>query len=424
MQNKKTLLKTLTVGIIGNILEWYDLTIYGYLSPIIAQLFFPSGHPFISLVSTLGIFAIGFLIRPLGSCFFGSLGDRFGRKSALFSSLLLMTGATLMIGLIPTYERIGIWAPILLTIFRLMQGFSVGGEWTSSILFLTEHASSNRKGFAGSWVYFGSGIGWLLGSFVCAQVTGSLANDALLSWGWRLPFLIGVLTGLFGLFIRFYSDETEHFLSLKASKGISECPIRETACGFKSQVALTIGLGVFSNTGGYIVYAYIPTYLNRHASVPLGEALTITTLSLGLFTILVPFAGWLSDYLGRRHLFLLSVLGMIACAIPLFTLLREGDYIQKLTAISILTVFMALFQGPFPAQMHDLFPTRIRSTGVAISYNTSAALFAGTTPLVCTLLISLTDNILAPAYYLICASAITLGTLLFVKEQASVPAVD
>jgi MHS family proline/betaine transporter-like MFS transporter len=412
MQKVQSIRKTVAIGIIGNVLEWYDLTIYGYFSPVIAKLFFPNENPLISLIAAFGIFAAGFLVRPLGAVIFGMLGDRIGRKNALFISIVLIAVPTFLMGLMPTYAQIGLWAPLLLTVLRLLQGLSVGGEFSSSLIYLTENAPASRRGFTGSWIFFGSGLGWLLGSFVSAKVNQGLSPEEVMAWGWRLPFLFGLLTGFFGFYLRYFSRETSLFETLKRNNALATHPVKESLQHSKRGVAITIGLAIFSTIGGYIVYAYMPTHLTHATGMPLADALMINTISLAVFTLLIPFSGMLSDMIGRRTQFMISCTGMILFAVPLFSILHQGHFNQCLGAMLSLTVLMALFQGPFPAMMHELFPTRVRASAIAISYNVTAALFAGTAPLVCTLLIKESGSLLAPAFYLMLAATVTLTVLL------------
>lgn len=408
--------KVIGIGIIGNVLEWYDLTIYGYFSAVLAKLFFPNDNFAISLLYTFSVFAISFLIRPLGALLFGLLGDRLGRKKALFFSLMLICIPTTLMGLIPTYQQIGVFAPILLILLRVLQGLSIGGEFSSSILFLTENAPKNRKGFLGSFVFFGAGIGWLLGSLVCALTNHYFSEQTLHEWGWRVPFLFGSLTGIFGLYLRSYAKETDEFIQLEKTKGVSKSPLKELYASSKQPLFITVGLGALSAIGGYLIYAYIPTYLNQVVKMPLKDALFLNTISLAAFTSLVPIAGRISDQVGKKNLFLVSSLGILLLAVPIFYLLQMGSYFVTLLALLTFAPLMALFQAPYPAAMHELFPTSIRASAVAIGYNIATALFAGTCPLICTLLITVTGNSYAPAYYLMLAASITFIVALFHEE--------
>lgn len=419
MTTQKLAPKVWAVGIIGNILEWYDLTIYGYFSPILAKLFFPNENPLISLIAAFSVFAAGFLVRPLGALLFGHIADRFGRKNALVFSLLLAAIPTFFIGLTPTYSQIGLWAPVILTLFRLLQGMSAGGEYTSSILFLTEHAPENNRGFFGSLVYLGAGLGWLLGSSVSGMTMTLFSQEVLMDWAWRVPFLLGLITGLFGFCIRAYSEETLLFQQLQQTNALDKNPLKTILKQQKYDVAVAFIFSLFSTVGGYLLYAYMPIYLNQVVGISLADALTINTISLLFFTILVPITGWLSDRIGKRPLFLFSCLGFITCSLPLFSLFLEKDFTLSLCAMLVLTLFMAAFQGPFPAMLHEFFPIKIRASAMGLSYNLAAALFASTVPLFCTLLIKLTGNPLAVPCYLIAVAAIS-GIVLLSYKQASI----
>lgn len=417
---KHSLKKTIGIGVIGNVLEWYDLTIYGFFTAIIAKLFFPNDNSIVSLLSAFSVFAISFFIRPLGALLFGYIGDRFGRKKALFLSLLLISIPTTLIAFLPTYNQIGILAPCLLIVLRILQGLSIGGEFSSSILFLTENAPQNKRGFLGCWVFFGAGLGWLFGSLVCALTNHYFSEETLMQWGWRAPFLLGALTGLFGLYIRSSAMETEEFAKIKNSKEISENPVAELYRSSKQSLGITIGLGALSAIGGYLIYAYIPTYLHQVSQIPLKDALYLNTLSLGAFTLLIPLAGLLSDRVGRRKMFITSSLGITLLAVPLFYLMQSSNYAMILGSLLTFAPLMAIYQASYPAAMHELFPARIRASSIAIAYNIATALFAGTCPLICTFLVNVTGNPFAPAYYLMVAASISFIISLFQEADCTI----
>lgn len=407
---------------VGNLLEWYDFSLYGYFSPIIARLFFPNYDPFISLISTFAVFAAGFLMRPLGALFFGYLGDRVGRKHALLFSLLLISLPTIFIGLLPTYETAGILAPILLTFLRLLQGLSAGGEYTSSIIFLTEHAKSNRKGFAGSFALFGSGTGMLLGSLACAIVTASYSQENLNSWGWRLPFLFGIFTMIFGFFLRKGAKEPAEFQKIKASGTLAQNPLKEIAQSQKVSIGVMIGFNLLSTIAGYLLYAYMPTYLHKVIGLPLSDALFLNAISLGWFNLVVPFAGLLSDHVGRKVLFLCGATAFAILSYPLFLLFAHGTFLSCLLAMMIFTVMIAMYHGPLPAAMAEFFPVKVRASAVAIAYNFAASLFSGTCPLVASILIQATGNPLSPAFYLMVAALISFTVIAL--QRVKTPALN
>ncbi len=400
--------KTISIGMAGNVLEWYDFSIYGYFTPIIGRLFFPSTDPFISLISTFAVFAAGFFMRPLGALVFGYMGDRYGRKLALLFSLMLIALPTILMGFLPTYEQVGIIAPLLLVVLRLLQGLSAGGEYSSSILFLTEHANQNRRGFSGSFALFGAGVGMLLGSLASALTTHLMSPESLDSWGWRIPFIAGVATAIYGFYLRASATETTPFLQLKDRHALARNPLVDVWKGQLQGITSLIGFNLLSTIAGYLLYAYMPTYLHLVLGMPLSQALFINVLGLGLFNILVPFSGLLSDYVGRKPLFIVGALAFITLSYPLFLLLSQGTFNTCFTAIACFTVFIALYHGPLPATMSEFFPAKVRASAVAISYNFAASLFSGTCPLVCSLLVELTKNPLAPAYYLVFGGIITL----------------
>ena len=356
VETHPSMVKTIGIGMAGNLLEWYDFSLYGYFSPVIARLFFPNNDPFISLISTFAVFAAGFLMRPLGALMFGYWGDRLGRKKALLFSLLLISLPTIFIGFLPTYETAGFWAPVLLIVLRLLQGLSAGGEYTSSIIFLTEHARPNRKGFAGSFALFGSGLGMLLGSFACAVVTASCSPESLNSWGWRLPFLFGTITMVFGLILRKRAQETSEFQKMQQSGSLASNPLSEIAQKQKANIGVMMGFNLLSTIAGYLLYAYMPTYLYKVIGLPLSDALFLNVICLAWFNVVVPFAGLLSDYIGRKILFLWGSVAFVLLSYPLFLLISQGTFFSCLLAISIFTVMIATYHGPLPAQMSNSSP--------------------------------------------------------------------
>jgi MFS transporter, MHS family, proline/betaine transporter len=386
----KSLKKVLISGMLGNALEWYDFALYGHFVAIISSLYFPNTDPYMSLIATFGAFAAGFFMRPIGAIVFGYIGDRFGRKQALVSSILLMAIPTGCIGLLPTYEQIGVAAPILLTIIRLLQGLSLGGAMSGSISFLVEHAPENRKGFAGSTVMFSMNIGILLGSAAAAACSHFLSAEDFMSWGWRIPFLFGFCAGLIGIYIKKEVEESPDYLEAKKKKQIAEQPAREIFTTHRSNLLTGISLYLTVTIPFFIFAIFFNNYMSKILGYSISNSLTINTLSTLLMTILIPIVGYYSDIYGRVNMVKIGAIGFILFSYPAFMLISQGGFAAPLIGQMIFAVLIALYMSPIPTMLVELFPASVRFTGVALSYNISAALFGGTAPMVSTLLIKQT----------------------------------
>ncbi|HET7059617.1 MAG TPA: MFS transporter [Nitrospiraceae bacterium] len=403
-------------GAIGNVLEWYDFALYGYFAPVFAAMFFPSDQPSVSLLSAFGVFAIGFLARPLGALLFGYIGDTVGRREALVWSIILMAIPTVIVGLLPTYATIGIVAPLALTLCRFLQGLSVGGEFTGSVTFLVEHAAPSQRGAIGSWAGFSAQIGALLGSGVGALVASNLTAESLHQWGWRVPFLLGSLIAFAGWYLRTRIPESPAFEQVRQARALSSAPIREVFTHQRIAVAKVIGLVWLHGVGFYLLFVYLTTYLSTVTTVPLATVLTMNTVCMLLLAILIPLMGHLSDRVGQKPLLLIGAAGLALTAYPSFIWLTSDDLALIWTAYVWLTVLMSCYLGPFFAVVVELFPTAQRYTGLSAGYNISAALFGGTAPLMATLLIEWSGDILSPSLYLSLCALISLSVILTLRD--------
>lgn len=410
----KNLKKPILIGLVGNILEWYDFSLFIYLSVIIAKLFFPANDPGVALINTFGIFAAGFLIRPLGSILFGYIGDRFGRKQAMYLSILIISIPTTLIAFLPTYDSIGIYAPLLLAFLRILQGLSVGGEFPSSMLYLTEHAPKERRGFAGSFAFFGSAAGWLLGSFSASIATSYLTEQQMLSYGWRILFSLGILTAIWGIFIRSQASETSEFESIKSKNQLTSNPLSEVVTNRFGMLSALVGLNFLPNIAGYLLFAYMPTYLHKVSGIDFSLALLINSGALLFNMLLVPLVGHLSDRIGRFPLHITSAVGFILLSYPLFGLFSSGSIPLILVGMGVGTILITLYNAPIPATMSELFPSRVRTTGVAVGYTAAACAFGGTCPLIASYLVEKTGNAMVPVYYLIASAIVTLFVAVWV----------
>lgn len=413
--------KAIIAGVIGNVLEWYDFGVYGYLVSVISQLFFPAGDRIVSLLLTFAVFGVGFVMRPVGSILFGIYGDRMGRRKALSAVIFLMAFSTLAIGLLPTYQQVGLLAPILLVAARLLQGLSAGGEWGGSTAYIVEFAPEGRRGYIGSWQQVSVGAGFLLGSLSAALLNQVLTHDALIAWGWRLPFLLGIVVGALGAYLRWRLDDTPKYTEIEQHGEVSHAPFIEAVTKYPRETLTVFGLTLHNTVAYYIPIVYMTNYIISVAKLPASSALWIGTTCLTVFVILIPIWGALSDRIGRKPLLLASAGGYIVLAYPLFMMASSGSAALALISQLTMIVFLSFFSGACPAAYSEIFPTRVRYTALSIGYNVAVAIFGGFAPFIATWLIQFTGNNLAPAYYLIAAATITFLVVLRIRETAFVP---
>lgn len=409
--------KVVVSGIIGNGLEWYDYALYAHFATIISKHFFPTGDSFTSLIATFGVFAAGFFMRPLGAILFGYIGDRFGRRASLASAILLMAVPTACIGLLPTFEQIGILAPILLTVIRLLQGLSLGGGFSGFIAFVVEHSPAEHRGLAGSTSMFSMCLGIVVGSAVAAFMSNVMPTADLELWGWRVPFILGLIVGVVGLYIRAHTDESPHYVEAKEQGSLSEQPVRDVFAHYLPTLVLGISIYLTVTIPFYTFVVFLNNYMTEILHRPIDESLTINTISMVVVILLLPVGGWLSDKIGRKPLLVGAAVGYLLLAYPIFTLLAQPDYYSPLIGQILFGVLVAMYMGPVPAVLVELFPTSVRYTGVALSYNISAAVFGGTMPMISTWLIKITGTGYSVAYYIMFFAALTLVSLYYWKDR-------
>ncbi len=413
--------RAIVAGVVGNVLEWYDFGVYGYLVSTISAQFFPANDPLSSLLLTFAVFGVGFVMRPLGSIVFGIYGDRAGRRAALSVVIFLMAASTLAIGLLPTYGQVGFLAPILLVLIRLVQGLAAGGEWGGSTAYLVEFAPEGRRGYVGSWQQVSVGAGFLLGSLSAALVTQVLSPADVSAYGWRIPFLLGITVGGVGGYLRWSLSDTPAFERLEFKGAVAEAPLAE-AFGAQRGATFTIfGMTLHNTVSYYIPIVYMTNYIRTAGHLSAGQATWIGTACLTVFVVLIPFWGALSDRIGRKPLLLLSAGGYVVLSFPLLMMASSGSVALAFLAQLVMIVFLSFFSGPCPAAYSELFPTRVRYTALSVGYNTAVAIFGGFAPFICTWLIRTTGSALAPGYYMVAAALISFIVILRIRETAFEP---
>ena len=390
--------RAVTAAVIGNALEWYDFTVFGFMTVVIARLFFPSGSDYSSILLTTATFGVAFVMRPVGGIVLGLYADRAGRKAALTLVIGLMTLGILLLAIAPPYSAIGVGAPIVIVFARLLQGFSAGGEFGSSTALLIEAAPFSKRGFYGSFQMASQAASLLLGALVGAAISRGLSPAALDSWGWRVPFIVGLVIGPIGLYIRRNMADTEAFLHAKktarrATLGeVFRTHSREVLCGLGSVIALTVTV--------YVFIAYLPTFAVKQLKLPFAESFTALIVGNLLLTVLSPIAGAWSDRIGRKGLSLWSLLITLIAIYPLFAWLAAEPSVMRLVIVqALLSITLSGYYGPFGALIAELFPAHVRSTGLSLAYNIAVMIFGGFGQFIVTWLIRVTQSQLAPTFY-------------------------
>ena len=413
MESNRKLNRSIIAGAAGNVMEWFDFAVYGFFAPIIGQQFFPNEDPVASLLAAFTVFASGFLARPFGAAFFGHLGDRYSRKIVLRASVYLMGIATVLLGLLPPYASIGVAAPILLTVLRIAQGFSVGGEYTGSIVYLVERAPAGKRGFVGGWTNFGAVAGFLLGSAMGALISFFCSPDALASWGWRIPFLLGVSIAAMAAFFRKDLDENP-----PAPIEGHQFPLVESVKTQWRTMLRICGIILMGNVGFYMMFVYVTTFLSQEIGVPMAEALEINTFSMSALLLVVPIAGWLSDRVGRKPVLLTASVGCFFLALPLFFAIQHDNAFLIFAGQVGFAIILGLSFGPNAAVLVEITEARLRCTTISVSYNLTLAIFGGTTPIVASWLIHQTSETFTPAYYVMVMAAVTALVVSRLPETA------
>lgn len=410
-------------GFIGNVVEWYDFALYGYLAGVIAPVFFPSDDPTAGLIATYGIFAAGFLMRPLGAAVFGWFGDRYGRARTMQISVAMMALPTLLLGVLPTYEMVGILAPVLLVMVRLLQGLSVGGEFSSSATYLVETAPQGRRGLTGSWANIGSMSGSLLGVGAAALVTNIFDAETVSSWAWRLPFLGGALLGLTAIYIRRNLHESERFQQQHAAREDTS-PLLEAFTTNRRETFLALAFAASYGTCYYIAFVYLPEWLSGQGLMDRGTALVVNTAMTILVIPLMPLAAIVGDKWVKRRTWIALALFVLAVSTwPLYQwIVSSGGALAAVIAVHLVTfALIAVPLGSGPALFVELFPECDRLSGYSVSFNIGVGVFGGLTPMIATSLIAWSGNALAPAIYMVGAGVLAVVALALMPDRSRQP---
>ncbi|MCD1287617.1 MFS transporter [Brevibacterium sp. CCUG 69071] len=404
--------KALLAGAVGNTVEWVDWAIYTTFSSVFAVHFFPGDDPAAALLATLAVFAVGFIMRPIGAAVLGNYADRHGRKKGMALTIGLMAGASLLIAVTPDYSMIGIAAPIVLVLARMLQGFSAGGEFGASSAFMVEAAAPKRRAFAGSWQQVSVGAGGLIAAGIGAVITSALDSDALDSWGWRLAFALGALLGLFGLWLRTNVAESESFEATKAARKGEPKQKRSYLTMFVKHpgaVARVFGITIAGTLLYYIWVSYLPTYAHVVTGLPLNQALTANFIAIGYFICMLPFVGILSDKIGRKPTMSAFAGGFLVLAFPLLNFLDNNFWVFLAVEIVGMTLLLG-YSANCAVIMAEQFPPEIRATGIGLPYALAVAIFGGTAPYIITWM---NDIGIGDKVWIYCAIAAAVGLAVY-----------
>ncbi|WP_425364112.1 MFS transporter [Candidatus Tisiphia endosymbiont of Hybos culiciformis] len=412
--------KLVFVSGIANAFEWYDYALFGLFAPIIGAKFFPGSSPSSSLLHAFLAFAIGYLMRPIGGVFFGILGDRFGRKTALSASMFCMSLPTALIGMLPTYDDIGITATILMILVRMLQGLSMGGVLTGSISFVIEHTGVAYRGFSGSVSMSSICIGLLFGSGISQCIQSFLSVDQFNDWGWRIPFLLGIFILFAGLYIRKYTSETPSFQSMKENGGILKSPLKKVISVYWFDMIISIFINSTGSVLFYLQTIYLMSFLRINRGFSNDEVTNLANYCYIIMIIATLCSGYLSDIIGRKKIFVINLLVIILVTPFLMNVIETWDFYFIITSQIILSILAASYIGPEPALQAEFYPTNIRNTALSLSYNIATSIFGGTTPLVIEYLVQKTGTITSSIYYIIACAISSLIALYFYKDRSRI----
>lgn len=427
--DKSKVKKAITAAALGNAMEWFDFGVYGFVAATLGRVFFPDASPGVQTIAALATFSVPFLVRPLGGVFFGVMGDKFGRQKVLSLTIIIMAISTFCIGIIPGYATIGIWAPILLLLCKLAQGFSVGGEYTGAAVFVAEYSPDRKRGFLGSWLDFGSIAGFVIGAGLVVLLSTIMGEARFTEWGWRIPFFLALPLGVIGLYLRHAAEETPAFtqqmeaMDKEDRDAVESRPaisFREITSKYWRALLICVGMVLVTNVTYYMLLTYMPTYLSH----TLGYAedhgvLIIIVVMIGMLFV-QPVVGMASDRIGRRAFVALASAGLLLAPIPAFRLIASDNIGLIFLGLLMLAVLLNCLTGVMASTLPALFPTRVRYSALATAFNISI-IIAGLTPTVAAWLVETTGNMMMPAYYLMVVALVGLATFWFMPETAKRP---
>lgn len=418
-----TVRKVAVSSFLGNFIEWFDYATYTYFAVVIASVFFPGSDSTLALMQTFAVFALSFLLRPIGAVFWGSMGDKKGRKWALSTSIFLMTGATFCIGLLPGYLVIGIAAPVMLLLLRMIQGFSASGEYAGAATFLAEYAPTRKRGVYCSIVPASTAVGLLVGSLFATCMFTFMPYEVICEWGWRIPFLLAGPLGIVAHYIRVRLEDSPTYREMQENltSGGGEKknhPIRDLFKNHRRELIISFGAAILNAVGFYTVLTYLPVYLETTVNMSAGESSLITTICLLAYVAFIFGSGFLSDRFGRKKMLIIACVSFIVLTVPAFMLLNTGDFMIVLVVELVMCAALTINDGTLSSYLAETFPTAVRYSGFALSFNMANAIFGGSASFISTWLIGLTGSNLAPAWYMVAVSCIALVAMVLSHEHS------
>lgn len=424
-EKHKTLKKVTFSSFLGNFIEWFDYASYSYLATVIATVFFPSDNQFVSTMNTFAVFALSFLVRPIGALFWGNMGDKKGRKWALAISILCMSGATFLIGCLPSYAMVGFLAPLLLLVLRMVQSFSASGEYAGAATFIAEYAPKNHRGFYCSMVPASTATGLLIGSLFASFMFNTWGADSsfVVDWGWRIPFWLAGPLGLITHYIREHLEDSPVYEKMQddlKKKGMTgeQKPIRSLLTKHLKRTVISFGACMLNAVGFYAVLTYLPNYLETVLMYDPGSASIITNVVLIVYIGFIFLSGRISDAFGRKKMLITACVGFIVCTVPAFILMGTMNFWVILLVELFMALLLTINDGTLSSYLNETFPTEVRFSGFAFSFNLANAIFGGSASYISFALISLTGDNLAPAYYMVVISVIALVAMILSHEHS------
>lgn len=421
VEKKPSLFKSIASGCMGNVLEWFDYGLYGYFAVIISAEFFTSDDPIVGLMLSFLVFGTGFIVRPIGGIIAGAYADKHGRVKALTITIMMMGICTMLMGCLPTYEQVGVLAPILLTVLRLFQGMATGGEFGSALTFISEFSNGRNKAFLVSWQPFSVGVGMLLGSVTGLVLTSCLAQPDLYAWGWRIPFICGILIAVYGVFLRKHIPDSPEFEKMQKEKKEQQREHTPVKTLFKRHwIAMITVIGMLAGTSisYYLLVTYLPTYIVEFVGGSMMNAFIVNTSVVAIYLIFCPFAGMFADKVGRRNAIIIACLGFIVLSYPLFSIfVSANSVVIMILSLAAIMVFQSLNAVAVATASSEVFPTELRNSGIGFAYNLAAACFGGMAPMVATAIIAGTGSALSLAWFIIAADVVSLLIAIFLMKR-------